>query len=42
MPPWVQAKVPYSLEQWETKLAATKPSKADMNRLIMDFLVTEG
>lgn len=30
-----------SSEQWEAKLGAVKVAKEDMNRLIMNFLVTE-
>ena len=30
-----------SAEHWEQKLAAVKVSKEDMNRLVMNFLVTE-
>ena len=29
-------------EQWEQRLASVAVSKADLNRLVMDFLVTEG
>jgi len=31
-----------SVEEWERKLAAVKVRKEDMNRLVMNFLVTEG
>ncbi|KXZ45335.1 hypothetical protein GPECTOR_56g432 [Gonium pectorale] len=31
-----------SLETWDSKLAGVKVPKEDMNRLIMNFLVTEG
>lgn len=30
-----------SKDDWEKKLAAVKVAKEDMNRLVMDFLVTE-
>lgn len=29
------------MKEWESKLAAVKIRKEDMNRLIMNFLVTE-
>lgn len=35
-------KTPFDLEQWEAKLAQVKVSKEDMNKLVMNFLVTEG
>lgn len=42
MAPGVQAgKKAITLEQWEAKLAQTRIPKEDMNRLIMNFLVTE-
>lgn len=31
-----------SVEEWERKLAAVKVRKEDMNKLVMNFLVTEG
>jgi hypothetical protein len=31
-----------SVDEWERKLAAVKVRKEDMNRLVMNFLVTEG
>jgi len=39
MPPTLKKAI--SAEQWEQKLAAVKVSKEDMNRLVMNFLVTE-
>ena len=36
------ASTKFSMEQWEQKLAAVQISKEDMNKLIMNFLVTEG
>eukprot|EP00197_Chlamydomonas_leiostraca_P015302 CAMPEP_0202859156 /NCGR_PEP_ID=MMETSP1391-20130828/1398_1 /ASSEMBLY_ACC=CAM_ASM_000867 /TAXON_ID=1034604 /ORGANISM="Chlamydomonas leiostraca, Strain SAG 11-49" /LENGTH=218 /DNA_ID=CAMNT_0049538167 /DNA_START=25 /DNA_END=681 /DNA_ORIENTATION=- len=30
------------MEQWESRLAGVKIAKEDMNRLVMNFLVTEG
>eukprot|EP00775_Hariotina_reticulata_P006104 gene6104-6342_t len=41
MPPTASKKV-ISSEAWEAKLAAVKVAKEDMNRLVMNFLVTEG
>lgn len=40
MPP-IASKKTISAEAWEAKLAAVKVSKDDMNRLVMNFLVTE-
>jgi len=40
MPPTASKKV-ISNEAWEAKLAAVKIAKEDMNRLVMNFLVTE-
>jgi hypothetical protein len=40
MPP-TASKKNISAEAWEAKLAAVKVSKDDMNRLVMNFLVTE-
>ncbi len=44
LPPFLQSssKLTLSPEQWEARLAAVDVPKADMNRLIMNFLVTEG
>lgn len=42
MPPTTSSKKTISGEAWETKLAAVKVAKDDMNRLVMNFLVTEG
>jgi hypothetical protein len=39
MPPSAKKVIP--AEQWEAKLAGVKVSKEDMNRLVMNFLVTE-
>lgn len=41
MPPPAASKKTISNEQWDTKLAAVKVAKEDMNRLVMNFLVTE-
>ena len=35
------AKKTISLEQWEARLGQVKVPKEDMNRLVMNFLVTE-
>lgn len=40
MPPTGSTKT-IPAEVWEGKLAAVKVSKEDMNRLVMNFLVTE-
>lgn len=40
MPPTASKKT-ISAEAWEAKLAGVKVSKDDMNRLVMNFLVTE-
>lgn len=29
-------------EEWEKRLSSVKPKKEDMNKLVMNFLVTEG
>ncbi|WIA11855.1 hypothetical protein OEZ85_011941 [Tetradesmus obliquus] len=42
MPPTTASKKSISNEQWEAKLAAVKVAKEDMNKLVMNFLVTEG
>lgn len=39
MPPTLKKAI--SAEQWEQKLSAVKVTKEDMNRLVMNFLVTE-
>ncbi|KAF8071073.1 GID8 [Scenedesmus sp. PABB004] len=41
MPPPAGKKA-ISAEAWDAKLAAVKVAKEDMNRLVMNFLVTEG
>jgi hypothetical protein len=41
MPPTTASKKSISNEQWEAKLAAVKVAKEDMNKLVMNFLVTE-
>jgi hypothetical protein len=41
MPPTTASKKSISNEQWEAKLASVKVAKADMNKLVMNFLVTE-
>ena len=40
-PPCQAAKRTIPPEQWEQRLAQVSVSKDDMNRLVMDFLVTE-
>jgi hypothetical protein len=40
MPP-TSSKKTITSEAWESKLAQVKVSKEDMNRLVMNFLVTE-
>eukprot|EP00879_Flechtneria_rotunda_P005177 GHRR01005459.1.p1 GENE.GHRR01005459.1~~GHRR01005459.1.p1 ORF type:complete len:230 (+),score=84.88 GHRR01005459.1:272-961(+) len=42
MPPTAATKKVIPNDQWETKLAAVRIAKEDMNRLVMNFLVTEG
>eukprot|EP00882_Tetradesmus_deserticola_P012412 GHRQ01013154.1.p1 GENE.GHRQ01013154.1~~GHRQ01013154.1.p1 ORF type:complete len:170 (+),score=101.78 GHRQ01013154.1:289-798(+) len=42
MPPTAASKKSISNEQWEAKLAAVKVAKEDMNKLVMNYLVTEG
>lgn len=41
MPPTTSSKKTISGEAWESKLSQVKVSKEDMNRLVMNFLVTE-
>jgi hypothetical protein len=41
MPPTTASKKSISNEQWEAKLASVKVAKEDMNKLVMNFLVTE-
>jgi hypothetical protein len=41
MPPTTASKKSISNEQWDAKLASVKVAKEDMNRLVMNFLVTE-
>ncbi|KAF6265934.1 CTLH/CRA C-terminal to lish motif domain-containing protein [Scenedesmus sp. NREL 46B-D3] len=42
MPPTTASKKSISNEQWEAKLASVRVAKEDMNKLVMNFLVTEG
>lgn len=42
MAPQASSRKLVTREEWEKKLTDVKISKEDMNRLVMNFLVTEG